>query len=54
MTRRVTASAAMALLLALVLLDLGLTMPNPYAAPPLLAFGSGMEQSGGFCAALPD
>lgn len=54
MTRRATASAAMALVLSLIVLDLGLTAPNPYAAPPLVAFGSGMAQSGGFCAALPD
>ncbi len=54
MNRRVTALAAMALLASLILLDLRLTMPNPYAAPPLLALGSGVAQSGGFCAALPD
>ncbi|WP_162685527.1 hypothetical protein [Roseovarius amoyensis] len=54
MTRRFTASVAMVLLLALIGFDMGLTQPNPYAAPPLLALGSGLAQSGGFCAALPD
>lgn len=54
MTRRVTAAAALTLVGLLIAFDLGATPPNPYAAPPLLAIGSGLVQSGGFCGALPN
>lgn len=54
MTRKATASAAMALLLLVIAFDISVAKPNPYAAPPLFAFGSGQAQTGGFCAALPD
>lgn len=54
MTRKITAPVALALVLAVVLLDFAKAPPNPYAAPPLLAFGSGVTQEGGFCGALPD
>ncbi|OYX41558.1 MAG: hypothetical protein B7Z02_15205 [Rhodobacterales bacterium 32-67-9] len=47
MTRKLTASVAMGMLLLLILFDIGQTMSNPYAAPPLLAFGSGVAQTGG-------
>lgn len=53
MTRKVTASGAILAMLVLIGLDLRATPPNPYAAPPLLAFGSGVAQTGGFCGALP-
>ena len=54
MTRRVTAALAMALLAALVALDLLAARPNPYRAPPIVALGSGAASAGGFCGALPD
>jgi hypothetical protein len=54
MTRRVTALAAMALAFGVVAMDMAASPPNPYAAPSLIAFGSGQAQSGGFCGALPD
>lgn len=54
MTRRFT-TLLMALGVAgLLAFDLGTTPPNPYRAPPVLAFGSGLAASGGFCGALPD
>lgn len=54
MTRRVTALTAIALALGVVALDMVASPPNPYAAPSLIAFGSGQAPSGGFCGALPD
>ncbi|MBM9594060.1 hypothetical protein [Roseitranquillus sediminis] len=54
MTRRVTATAALALVAALVLLDVAGSAPmNPFQAPPLLALGSGEAAGGAHCAALP-
>lgn len=38
----------------LLAFDLSTTPPNPYRAPPVLAFGSGLTASGEFCGALPD
>ncbi|MCJ8139005.1 hypothetical protein [Falsirhodobacter halotolerans] len=54
MTRRVTAPLALALVAAVVLLDLRAAPPNPWVAPPMLALGSGVTASGGFCGALPN
>ncbi|WP_168199136.1 hypothetical protein [Pseudorhodobacter turbinis] len=54
MTRRFTACLAISGLVALVALDVLASPPNPYRAPPMLAFGSGLAASGGFCGALPD
>jgi uncharacterized membrane protein len=54
MTRKITAAAALALVVLVIAFDLVAAPPNPYAAPPLLAFGSNVAASGGFCAALPD
>lgn len=53
MTRRLTASLAIGLILLLIALDATRTPPNPFAAPPLLALGSGQTATGGFCGALP-
>lgn len=54
MTRRVTALAALALLAALLALDLAVSEPpNPYQAPPLIALGSGQASAGAHCATLP-
>jgi hypothetical protein len=44
----------MILVALLIGFDLSAAQPNPYAQPPLLAFGSGVAPSGGFCAALPN
>ncbi|WP_198144946.1 hypothetical protein [Pseudorhodobacter aquimaris] len=54
MTRRFTASLAIFGLVALIGLDVIASPPNPYRAPPMLAFGSGLAASGGFCGALPE
>lgn len=54
MTRTLTASVALAALLLLVALDLTGAPLNPYQAPPVFAFGSGVAAAGGFCAALPN
>lgn len=53
MTRHITAAAAIALLGLLLAFDQTTTRLNPYKAPPLLALGSGVEASGGFCGAMP-
>ena len=53
MTRRFTASIALAGLFALIVLDQIATPLNPYHAPPLFALGSGQGATGGFCGALP-
>ena len=54
MTRRPIAFIALALICGIVAMDLAASPPDPYAAPSLIAFGSGQAQSGGFCGALPD
>lgn len=54
MTRRITAFAAIAGLFALLAFDLAAAPPNPYDAPPVVALGSGVAPSGGFCGALPE
>lgn len=54
MTRKVTAFAALVLVTFVIVLDTQATPPNPFAAPPALALGSGLAPSGGFCGALPD
>ncbi|WP_192841329.1 hypothetical protein [Falsirhodobacter sp. alg1] len=54
MTRRMTAFLAVAGLAAMVALDVAGAPPNPYQAPPMLALGSGVAASGGFCGALPN
>lgn len=54
MTRRATASAALALVAGLLALDFAESEPlNPYRAPPLIALGSGQASGGAHCAALP-
>ncbi|WP_281968190.1 hypothetical protein [Roseovarius nanhaiticus] len=54
MSRRIIALAAMAFAVGIVALDMAASPPDPYAAPSLIAYGSGQAQSGGFCGALPD
>lgn len=54
LTRRVTATAALALIGALVLGDLATSAPlDPFRAPPAIALGSGLAAGGAHCAALP-
>lgn len=54
MTRRFTAGIALILVGGLIGWDLKASPPNPYAAPPILAIGSGLSAAGGFCGALPN
>jgi hypothetical protein len=54
MTRLFNGALAMAGLVLIVGLDTLRSPPNPYQAPPMLALGSGLSTSGGFCGALPD
>jgi len=54
MTRKLTATTAMVLVALLIAFDLSVAQPDPYAQPPVFAFGSGVAPSGGFCAALPN
>ena len=54
LTRRLTATAALALIAAIVLTDLATSAPlDPFRAPPAIALGSGQAASGAHCAALP-
>jgi hypothetical protein len=54
MTRRLTGGIALALLAVLAVFDVATSEFDPYAAPPMLAFGSGQAVSGAHCAALPE
>ena len=54
MTRRLTAPLALLFIVLVIGTDLQRSPPNPFAAPPAFALGSGVAQSGGFCGALPD
>lgn len=54
-TRRLTATLAMALVAGVILIDLGQSAPlDPFKAPPPIALGSGLAAGGAHCAALPD
>ncbi len=53
MTRLFTGSLAIAGIVLLIAADVAASPPNPYQAPPMLALGSGLPTSGGFCGALP-
>ena len=53
-TRRLTAFAALVLIGSLLVLDQAVSEPlNPYQAPPVIAYGSGVASTGAHCAALP-
>ena len=52
MTRGFTSAIALVVLLILISIDIRMTPPNPYQSPPLIAFGSGLSASGGFCGSL--
>ncbi|WP_179209276.1 MULTISPECIES: hypothetical protein [Haematobacter] len=53
MTRRLTAGIVIALLAGLLFFDHATAALNPYKAPPVIALGSGVVATGGFCGALP-
>lgn len=53
MTRRLTACITLLLIALLLVFDQRTATLNPYKAPPILALGSGIEASGGFCGAMP-
>ena len=54
LTRRWTATATLALIAAIVLVDLATSAPlDPFRAPPAIALGSGQAAGGAHCAALP-
>ena len=53
MTRRSTATLAMALLLGLAAFDAATSELNPFQAPPIIALGSGQQPGGAHCASLP-
>lgn len=53
-TRRLTGALALVLLAGLIAADLAQSPPDPFAAPPLLAWGSGQAAGGAHCAAAPD
>jgi hypothetical protein len=54
MTRRFTASLAIAFVLGLTAFDAATSELNPFAAPPVFALGSGQASAGAHCAALPE
>ena len=54
MTRAFTGILALVGIVVVVGLDSLASPPNPYQAPPILALGSGLSTSGGFCGALPN
>ena len=54
MTRHLVAGMTLLLLALLLVFDQATAELNPYQAPPMLAIGSGIAASGGFCGALPE
>lgn len=54
MTRRATLLGTTLLVAGLLAFDLAASAPlDPFAAPPLLALGSGQAATGALCTALP-
>ncbi len=54
-TRRLTAALALALVAGVLALDrVQGAPPDPFAAPPPFALGSGLAAGGAHCAALPE
>ena len=53
MTRFTTASFAISLIGAFLIIDFSQSAPNPYNAPSMFSLGSGEAAAGGFCGSLP-
>ncbi len=53
MTRRVTAAAALGLIVAVLVFDLTTAGVNPFNAPAPFALGSNVKGGGAFCGELP-
>ena len=54
LTRYHTSAIALVGMFALIGFDLWNSPPNPYQAPSIIAFGSGVAGAGGFCGSLPN
>ena len=54
MTRGSISAITLISLTILIAIDIRMTPPNPYQSPPLVAVGSGLSASGGFCGSLPN
>ena len=54
MTRGIVIVLLLFSLVGLALLDMKASPPNPYTAPAIVALGSGVAASGGFCGDLPN
>lgn len=54
MTRHLVAGMTLLMLALLLVFDHATAELNPYRAPPMLAIGSGIAASGGFCGAMPE
>ena len=52
MYHRFISAIALVGIFILIGIDIWMTPPNPYQSPPLIAFGSGLPVSGGFCGSL--
>ena len=52
MSRRFISAIALVGIFILIGIDIRMTPPNPYQSPPLIALGSGLSASGGFCGSL--
>ena len=52
MTRRTIIALLLFSMAGLVILDMKASPPNPYTAPAIVALGSGVAASGGFCGDL--
>ena len=52
MSRMFISAIALGSIFILTGIDIRMTPPNPYKSPPLIAFGSGLSGSGGFCGSL--
>ena len=52
MTRGFISAITLVGLFTFISIDIRMTPPNPYQSPPLIALGSGLSGSGGFCGSL--
>ena len=54
MTRKLTVTITLVMLMGLAMFDLATSTLNPYAAPAAFALGSGQAAAGAHCAAMPE